>query len=205
MKINQRLVNAILRESSLAWWEWDRRDNRVTFNDLKATMLGYDPRDFEGKGYEVFTNLLHPDDYEKAMNAMRDLLEGRKGLYQVDYRILDAAGHYHWYMDRGTAISFEAGRIARIRGVVIDLGLEDRSGSNIEAVANLLRKFSEDNDKLVIICSVCERIKITEQEWTPATDDLIRAIPDALSHGICPDCLLTLYSDFSKHRLPGNS
>ncbi|HPS56957.1 MAG TPA: PAS domain-containing protein [Spirochaetota bacterium] len=67
-------------------------------------MLGYDPADFENKGYQAFTDLLHPDDHKKAMDAMQRVLRNETGLYQVDYRIRGRNSVYHWYMDRGTVI-----------------------------------------------------------------------------------------------------
>ncbi len=195
MSSEERLKRIVLRDASFAWWEWDCGTNIVTTNDLKVTMLGYTPDQFKGKGYEAFTDLLHPDDYEKAMGAMRDLLEGRKNIYQVDYRIKDASGRYHWYMDRGVITEFDGDKISRIRGIVIDIGMENEKGLDTEGLLNLLRQFSEDHDKLIVICSVCERIKVREGEWTPTTDEFVSGIADTLSHGICPDCLKRLYPD----------
>ena len=70
--------NKILIDSPFPWWEWDVLNNTVDFNDKKALMLGYEPEMFSSGGYQAFTDLLHPDDYEKTMNAMRQLLEGEK-------------------------------------------------------------------------------------------------------------------------------
>jgi hypothetical protein len=48
--------------------------------------LGYRYEDVLDCGYEAFTDLLLEEDYARTMDAMRDLLEGRAPLYQVDYR-----------------------------------------------------------------------------------------------------------------------
>ena len=94
----QRLLDDALQQSNLAWWEWDIPRNIVTCNDLKVTMLGYDPGDFINAGYQAYTGLLHPDDYERTMQAMRDHLECRADIYQVDYRIMKKDGDYTWYL-----------------------------------------------------------------------------------------------------------
>jgi PAS domain S-box-containing protein len=118
-------INHFLVDSPYAWWEWDIIANKVTFNDLKATMLGYNPYDFRNSGYQVFTDLLHADDFEKTMQAMRDVLEGKTDLYQIDYRIKAKNGSYHWYLDRGLVIEREESEIIKkLRGIVIDLGAE---------------------------------------------------------------------------------
>jgi hypothetical protein len=56
-----RLEN-ILMGSDFAWWEWGISHNAVITNDLKVPMLGYDPSVFRNKGYEAYTDLLHPED-----------------------------------------------------------------------------------------------------------------------------------------------
>ena len=88
----ERFLDEALMSSAFAWWEWDIPANRVTSNDKKVEMLGRRPEDFRNAGYQAFTDLLHPDDHERTMRAMRDYLEGRASLYQIDYRILRADG-----------------------------------------------------------------------------------------------------------------
>lgn len=190
------LEDIVLQHSPLAWWEWDVVSNTVTMNDLKVTMLGYHPDEFTGKGYETFTELLHPDDYEKTMDAMRDVFAGKKKIYQIDYRIKDSTQRYHWYMDRGAAIAYDQGSITRMRGIVIDLGVEKSIGANIDAVVALLSKFAENKNNLIIICSSCKKVKINTDEWTPITDELLTVIADTISHGICPQCVQELYPEY---------
>jgi PAS domain S-box-containing protein len=197
MKRENVLAEIILNDSPFAWWEWDVINNKVSFNDLKVTMLGYKVDAFKEKGYEAFTGLLHPDDHEKAMNAMRDLLSGRKNIYQVDYRIRDSSDEYHWYMDRGAVISRSGDKIARIRGIVIDLGSEMQAGSNVEMLVQFLRQYSENQDKFIIICSACKRMKISNREWATLSSNISLAITDTFSHSICPSCIRKLYPDYA--------
>lgn len=198
MKREYILEDIILHHSPFAWWEWDVINNKVSFNDLKVTMLGYNVDAFKEKGYEVFTSLLHPEDYEKAMNAMRDLLTGRKNIYQVDYRIKDIKGEFHWYMDRGVVIAKDGDKISCIRGIVLDLGSEMQAGSDVEKIVHLLSQYLDNEERYIIICSACKRIKVGNQDWTPLSNDLMLAITDSLSHGICESCIQKLYPEYLK-------
>lgn len=191
------LTDVIMHHSPFAWWEWDVIHNRVEFNDLKVTALGYRVEDFAGKGYQAFTDILHPDDYQKAMDAMTDLLTGRKQIYQTDYRIRDSENRYHRYMDRGVIIDTIGRKISRVRGIVIDLGLEREIGANVDGIVDLLQKHAADRDAILIVCAGCVRLKIDKDEWTPLTKGLAAAITDTVSHGICPDCLHALYPELA--------
>jgi PAS domain S-box-containing protein len=198
MDSNNKLSDDILRDSPFAWWEWDIRANTVRFNDLKVSMLGYSAEKFKGRGYEAFTELLHPGDYERTMNAMRDVLCGRKAIYQVDYRILASNNEYKWYMDRGVILEKDsAGKPLSIRGMVIDLGLEAQAGNDIEVLVQLLTDNARQTKAVITVCSGCKKIKSKEGVWLPVTQDLSRMIGLPLSHGICPDCIYALYPEIA--------
>lgn len=206
-----RMLEDVLLASEFAWWDWDIKDNKVTCNDLKVSMLGYDPVDFLGAGYEAYTRLLHPDDYERTMQAMRDHLEGRAGIYQVDYRIRRADGAYTWYMDRGAAIArSDSGEPLRLRGMVIDLGSRMLEQTKTEAMMSVARKAlpSGSGKDVVRVCAGCRRLKISPVKWVPVGTQFLSIMSKEISHGICPECVRRLYPEISGEILgeasPGN-
>ncbi|MBD3425886.1 MAG: PAS domain-containing protein [Candidatus Omnitrophica bacterium] len=196
----KRLLDESLRTSEFAWWQWEIPDNKVTFNDLKVTMIGYDPKDFADVGYQAFTDLLHPDDHERAMDAMRDHLEGRAPLYQIDYRIRKADGTYTWYVDRGVIMERSgSGEPLMLRGIVLDLGSELRKKTKDETILALLRKAIPKGreEQLIRICASCKKLKLKEEDWVEVEKRFLKAVETDLSHGICPDCLKKLYPELA--------
>lgn len=204
----KQLLDDALSSSEFAWWEWDIQNNHVVFNDLKATMLGYSPEEFHDVGYQAFTELLHPEDYERTMQAMRDHLEGPVPIYQVDYRIRRADGTYTWYMDRGSIIGKDSyGKPKRLRGIVIDLGDHLREKTKDVTLFRLIRgalPSSGDNEGIVVLCSACKRIKISESVWMPIDNSFEKAFFPTISSGICPDCIYLLYPDEADELLRGH-
>ncbi len=194
-----QLLDDALTGSEFAWWEWDIQNNHVIFNDLKATMLGYNPKEFQDAGYQAFTGLLHPEDYERTMQAMRNHLEGRALIYQVDYRIRRADGTYTWYMDRGSIIERDSeGKPKILRGIVIDLGERLREKTKDIALFGLIRRTLPSlgvNEGITVLCSACKKIKISESVWMPVDRSFEKAFFGDISHGICPDCIHLLYPD----------
>ncbi|MDD5709616.1 MAG: PAS domain-containing protein [Candidatus Marinimicrobia bacterium] len=195
----------ILQESEFAWWEWDISKNTVIHNDLKARMLDYDPEYFKGKGYQGFTELVHPNDYEKTMDAMRNVLSGKTKLYQIDYRIRTRGGYYVWFMDRGIVTQRDAeGKPKKIRGIVIDLGRESKRGTDIDALIAVFNRSASSADgaySFLTICSICYRIKKANTEWIALRDNIFALIGERISHGICPDCMRRLYPDIAEEVL----
>lgn len=198
----KQMLETVLEASDIAWWDWDILENRVVCNDLKFTMLGYTREQFQGAGYERFTDLLHPDDHERTMNAMRDHLEGRASIYQIDYRIQRADQTYTWYMDRGAIIDrSEQGKPLRLRGLVIDLGEEIQEDAKDRRLFETIRKAlpkPDDPDAIVEICVVCKKLRIERQLWVHVGEKLGDLFPASVSHGLCPGCIRQLYPDMAE-------
>ncbi|MBD3307175.1 PAS domain-containing protein, partial [candidate division KSB3 bacterium] len=116
--IKDRLELA-MEVGGLAWWDWDVQTGHVAYNAHKAEMLGYDPSELDPT-VDTFTAMIHPDDYDRVMHAMRDHLAG-KGDYNVEYRMQTKSGDWRWFRDRGSVVERDAeGNPARLTGVVFD-------------------------------------------------------------------------------------
>lgn len=87
---------------NLGHWYWNIQTNDVISNDKKITTLNYTVDEIpEDLGFEFFTSKLHPDDYERVMDNMRQHLYGNSEVYEVEYRIQTKDGDYKWYYDIG--------------------------------------------------------------------------------------------------------
>lgn len=116
----RRRLDGAMFAGDLAWWEMDIESGAVTFHEHKTDMLGFSPTEFDH--YEDFTDLVHPEDHERAMEAMRRHLQSDIDKYDVEYRIRDADGNYRWFHDVGGVTKRTAdGAPLKVTGVVIDI------------------------------------------------------------------------------------
>lgn len=197
-------IDSVLKDSAYGWWDWYIPTNNVVCNDLKLAWIGYEPKDFLGKGYEAYTGLVHPEDYERCMMAMRLHLTGEASIYRVDYRILASDGQYRWYLDRGVITERDAeGAPLRLRGIVIDMGNilvpQDFDTQLLEVVREALPLTAGTQD-MFSICSSCKRIKVRDHAWLDvqaSIDTVSRILESEVSHAICPDCIRTLYPEIA--------
>ena len=119
-QLNQRLDSA-MRYGNIAWWEWDITTGQVIYDDKKATMLGYEPREFPNNVYEICA-FIHPDDYDATMHAMQLHLEGKVDSWSATYRVKRKDGSYSWYYDRGQISKRNSqGKPILMIGTVIDV------------------------------------------------------------------------------------
>lgn len=153
---NATRLDLAMRTADMAWWEMNLETGGVIFDARKAEMLGYPPGKF--KHYLDFMELVHPDDYDRIMEAMRAYLNGKSEKYEVEYRIKMASGEYQWFYDVGTITKRDIlGKAQSVAGLV--LNISERKKSELE-----LKEISE---RLGLIL---ENTPIAIWDWNLETD-----------------------------------
>ncbi|MCF7891146.1 PAS domain S-box protein [Candidatus Bipolaricaulota bacterium] len=152
LKESRGRLEAAMEAGNLAWWRIELPSGEATFSDLKAEMLGYSPERFEH--YTDFTNLIHPEDKERAMEAMRFHLEGKEKRYEVEYRIRKKNGFYKWFRDVGSLTSFEDD-YKEVTGVVIDIDRRKKAELRLEDQRTKLKELHDAVDRF----QQCEKEK----------------------------------------------
>ncbi len=135
---------------NMAWWGLDVVTGGVEFHKKKAEMLGFPPEKF--KHYKDFTDLLHPDDYELAMESMRMNFRGETKTYEVAYRIKKADGSYTWFWDIGAVIKRDAeGKPLKAVGFVLDIAKQKEDELKLKQSIEELARVNAEKDKFFSI------------------------------------------------------
>lgn len=176
----QELERSIIHEQlqfswagNLGRWEWNCKSGQVIFNPKKVQVLGYEVADFSPT-VEAFTNLLHPDDYESTMNAMRQHLYGKVPAYEAEYRIKTRDGNYKWFYDRGRIMEYDAdGKPLHLTGIVFDITEQKEFEARLAEANRQLKAANEAKNKVFSIiahdlrnpfASIISFINLLEQE-----------------------------------------
>ena len=143
-------LNTAMEIGNMAWWEMDLPGGEVRFDDRKAAMLGYPSDRFHH--YSDFTALLHPNDFEPTMQAMRDHLCGNLERYCADYRIRTADGKFRWLRDVGGITKWHTdGTPATVTGIVIDITAGKHAEEALYESEERYRTLVEELPDLVIV------------------------------------------------------
>jgi len=184
--ISKERLDLCLSAGNLAWWEMDVKTGNVIFNENKVKMLGYTMKEFTNVDYTAFTELVHPDDHDKTMKAMKDHLEGKKSLYEVDYRIKTKKGKYKWFHDRGSVVEKdEKGKPLTVKGIVFDITdlkekekeLQDLNNNLEDLIKERTQDLEKSNEKLKE--EISERKKA--EEYSQRTKQNLRDVIDSAS------------------------
>jgi diguanylate cyclase (GGDEF)-like protein/PAS domain S-box-containing protein len=167
---------------NLGHWYWNIKTNEVTFNPLKVTTLGYDKNEIpEHVTYQFFTDKLHPEDLQNAMDAMRNHLYGKSEVYEVEYRIMAKDGSFKWYYDRGRITQYDDdGKPIFLAGIVFDVTEKKEMQLELEYKNRILSEMSSIDGltKIANHRTLTEYLKIEMAEASRTSSHLSIAIFD---------------------------
>ena len=186
LAISEERLDLCLSAGNLAWWEMDIKTGKVVFNENKVKMLGYSAKEFENVDYKDFMNLVHPEDYDHVMKAMQSHLDGKKKLYEVEYRIKTKKGDYKWFHDRGSIVKHDNSRKPLfVKGVVFDVTEERKAKEELKTTLKGLEKIINERTKELtesnkrLKSEIDQRKKI--EEYTRNTQEFLKNVMDSVS------------------------
>ena len=107
------------RATNDAIWDWNLVTNEVEWNEAIDTLFGY----WEDAGPDAtwWYDRIHPDDRERIVCGIHELIESGGKIWLEEYRFLLADNSYALVIDRGYVIHDEQGTPVRMIGSMMDI------------------------------------------------------------------------------------
>ena len=145
---NLALVNESIHS---ALWYFECNENgeivHVNWSHAFRQILGYhDILDFPNK-LDSWSNLLHPEDYDRVMQLLLETIADKANTtkYNVEYRLKMQDGQYHWFRASEEVIRRLDGSANRIAGIISNIDAEKRSRMQAQRAAAFHRAFTSAN------------------------------------------------------------
>jgi two-component system CheB/CheR fusion protein len=133
-------------------WDWNVVNNELWWSEGLRTTFGYHPDDMKS-GIESWYDLMHPDDKERVISSMQQVLNSGEHQWAEEYRIKKHDGSYAYIMGRGYVMHNEYEMPYRMLGSLIDLsGLKEAQEELKRTNAHLI-KINNDLDNFVYTAS----------------------------------------------------
>lgn len=95
-------------------WDWNLQTGAVYFSAHFKRIMGYEDHELSNDA-QAHQDAIHPDDSERAMNALKAHLE-HGSAYDVEYRVRTRSGGFRWIQSRGQALWSSSGEPYRMVG-----------------------------------------------------------------------------------------
>jgi diguanylate cyclase (GGDEF)-like protein/PAS domain S-box-containing protein len=112
---------AVMEGSQLGYSDWNIQTGEILRNERWAEMLGYTLKEIEST-YQLWEDLLHPNDRASALQAIQDHLDGKTPVHRDEYRLRAKDGSYRWILDQGKVVQYDQqGRPLRLTATHTDI------------------------------------------------------------------------------------
>jgi PAS domain S-box-containing protein len=102
-------------------WDWQVDSGQLYFSPSLKRLLGYGPDEMQ-PSVESWKKNIHPEDAPLVLSILDEHLQGRRHLFEAEYRIKNRNGHYLWVQDRAQVRERDdQGRPVRVIGVLYNL------------------------------------------------------------------------------------
>jgi PAS domain S-box-containing protein len=165
---SQERLALIIQGSSDGVWDWDLASGEVYYSSRWKSMLGYAEDEVEPR-FCAWERLLHPEDRERALAAVRGYLAGQTAAFELEHRLRHKDGSYRWILSRGVALRDATGKPLRMAGSHVDLTARK------EAEAQLRQAYAELSQNEATLRSALQRLQATHDELQATQLQLLRA------------------------------
>ena len=141
---SEERLELALRGADLGLWDWYVQTGDTTANQRAVEMAGYSLDEIE-PSFAFWQELIHPDDFQRAMQKVSDHLEGLIDHYENEYRVRHKSGDWKWILARGKIAERDLdGKPLRVTGTFLDVTAKKLAESQASEANELREKiFSE--------------------------------------------------------------
>ncbi len=112
-------LNQALEAARAGIWEWNLETNENIWSDEIWPLFGL-TTSHEKPSFQLWTNTIHPDDREMAIQTVTAAAKNATELH-VEYRVCLPDGSVHWLMSRGKPLSNDNNKTVCYIGTAIDI------------------------------------------------------------------------------------
>ncbi|MBI3343389.1 MAG: EAL domain-containing protein [Gammaproteobacteria bacterium] len=120
LRNSEERLQLVAKASNDAIWDLDLITEDLIWNEHFATMFGYRQEDIE-PGMASWNNRVHPEDRERVLKSIHDLLNSGGSYWSEEYRFRRSDGSYAYLLDRGYVVHDDTGKPVRMIGSMVDL------------------------------------------------------------------------------------
>ncbi|MEB3335954.1 MAG: PAS domain S-box protein [Leptolyngbyaceae bacterium] len=169
-EIERQQVIESLRKSEERWqlvlqgtndgiWDWDFTTHTVFRSVRWKEMFGFTDAEISNSTEEWSTRI-HPDDYERVMQAQQDHFDRKTPFFQAEYRIRHQNGSYLWVLNRGQAIWNEAGQVVRMLGLETDISQRKQTELALQESQQFVQSITDNSPNILYIQDLVEQCNV---------------------------------------------
>lgn len=133
--------------ANVGLWFWDLYTNQLEWTERCRGLFGLSAS--EPVNFEIFSDLVHPEDKSVMEQAMEEAMTGLAPEYHVTFRVLLADSRMRWVEARGRVFLNNRGQPAHFMGAMVDVTGIKQSETSLQARSDALLTLNDSLAELV--------------------------------------------------------
>jgi PAS domain S-box-containing protein len=161
----------------------------INANKAVLQMMGYSEQEIIGRNMEDVT---HPEDKEKSLELVKQLLNGEIPLFQMEKRCIKKNGEIVWTNLTTTALRNEDGEVLYAICMIEDISNRKVAEQERERLIQELQEAMANIKTLkglLPTCAWCRKVRDDDGYWKKVETYVQEHSDASFTHGICPECL----------------
>ena len=160
----QRKIESIIDGTHVGTWEWDVQTGAMEVNERWAGILGYTLEELEPVTYDLWKQLLHPDDVELSNLRLDAHFQKQSSYYVCECRLKHKDGSWVWVLDRGQVYEWTTdGKPLRMSGTHSDITEQKNHEERLRESEQNFRTFFHSIVDMVVVANLNGEIMFTNE------------------------------------------
>ncbi|MCT7983742.1 PAS domain S-box protein [Laspinema sp. A4] len=194
---SERRLQLALEGSDLGIWDWQIPTGKTYFDPQWKRMLGYEVEEI-GNHYQMWEDLLHPEDHKPTLRALEDHLGGILPVYERELRMRSKSGEWKWILSRGKVVERDPSGIPlRMSGTHKDITPRKAAEAALDESQRRYQTLAEASPVCIFHTDAQGNCLYVNQRWTELTGlSLEQAIGKSWIANLHPDDLKRVQSEW---------
>ncbi len=154
-----------LQGSSLTIWDANLQADEIFFDAEWSKMLGHQPTETVLDTLGLAARV-HPDDREKTLKAIMDVIRGLAATYREEHRLITSAGGWKWVESRGMVVERDShGTALRMTGTNADITERKLAETALRASENQLRLVIDSVPAMIAYFDLDRRYRFVNKRY----------------------------------------
>ncbi|MCC5950806.1 MAG: PAS domain S-box protein [Acidimicrobiia bacterium] len=137
LRVSEHRFELVSNATTDALWDWDLRTGELWWSDGFERLFGH-PVDTLPEGIASWTDFVHPDDVDWALESISEAIASGSDSWSAEYRFLHRSGRVVWVTDRAQFERAADGTAVRAVGGMTDITARYEAQAAVQARAELL-------------------------------------------------------------------